>query len=105
MKKRCTNSACRKIFIADSVCPYCGKEYPRISPIAHEVYLINSGRSIALTVFAIRTLDKNLSLLEAKRMVENCPCIIGKEMTRKDAMSLCETLRKIGASAKIRQRA
>lgn len=32
MKKRCTNSACRKYFIADSVCPYCGKKYPRVHP-------------------------------------------------------------------------
>ena len=80
MKKRCTNSACRKIFTADSVCPYCGKEYPRIPSIAHEVYLINSGRRIGFTALAIRRFDKNLSLTEAKRMAENCPCVINKEM-------------------------
>ncbi len=102
MKKRCTNSACRKIFTADSACPYCGKEYPRISSIAHEVYLINSGRSIGVTALAIRRFDKNLSQPEAKRMAENCPCVIGKGMTQKDAMLLCEILRKVGASAKIR---
>lgn len=83
MKKRCTNSACRKIFTADSVCPYCGKEYPRIPSIAHEVYLINSGRRIGFTALAIRRFDKNLSLTEAKRMAENCPCVINKEMTQK----------------------
>lgn len=102
MKKRCTNSACRKFFTADSVCPYCGKEYPRIPSIAHEVYLINSGRRIGFTALAIRRFDKNLSLTEAKRMAENCPCVINKEMTQKDAMLLCEILRKGGASAKIR---
>lgn len=102
MKKRCTNSACRKIFTADSVCPYCGKEYPRIPSIAHEVYLINSGRSIGFTALAIRRFDKNLSLAEAKRKAEDCPCVISKEMTQKDAMLLCEILRKGGASAKIR---
>lgn len=102
MKKRCTNSACRKTFTADSVYPYCGKEYSRIPSIAHEVYLINSGRSIGFTALAIRRFDKNLSLTEAKRMAENCLCVISKEMTQKDAMLLCEILRKGGASAKIR---
>lgn len=32
MKKRCTNSACRKEFIlqpGSAVCPHCGKSYPR----------------------------------------------------------------------------
>ena len=33
MKKKCTNSKCRKTFsisIKTSSCPYCGKEYPRM---------------------------------------------------------------------------
>lgn len=102
MKKRCTNSACRKTFTADSVCPYCGKEYPRISSIDHEVYLLNGGRNKVRTILAIRTLDKSLSLLEMKKMVENCPCVIGKGMTQKDAMLWCRVLNEVGASAKIR---
>lgn len=65
MKKRCTNSACRKIFTADSVCPYCGKEYPRIPSIDHEVYLINVGKSKFRVAEAFRSLDKSTSLLEA----------------------------------------
>ena len=101
MKKRCTNSACRKTFAADSVCPYCGKEYPRIPSIDHEVYLVNSGRNKVRTIFAIRTLDKSLSLLEMKNMVENCPCVVGKRMTRKDAVLWCKVLCEDGASAKV----
>lgn len=34
MNKRCTNSACRKVFStlnADSGCPFCGKSYPQLS--------------------------------------------------------------------------
>lgn len=31
MKKRCTNSQCRRVFLVRSPsCPYCGKTYPRI---------------------------------------------------------------------------
>lgn len=77
MKKRCTNSACRKMFVADSVCPYCGKEYPRIPSVDHEVHLVNSGMNIVHTIFVIRSLDKDLSLFETRKMVQNCPCVIG----------------------------
>lgn len=102
MKKRCTNSACRKIFTADSVCPYCGKEYPRIPSIDHEVYLINVGKSKFRVVEAFRSLDKSTSLLEAGKKLSNCPCVIGKGMTREDAMLWCRVLGEAGAFAKIR---
>lgn len=101
MKKRCTNSACRKVFVVDSVCPYCGKEYPRLPSIDHEVFLVNSGKNKMLTIFAIHSLSKSLSLLEMKKMVENCPCVIGKGMTRKDAMLWCKVLSEAGANVKI----
>lgn len=47
MKKRCTNSSCRRIFSYQAaygltVCPYCGKEYPRIK--SSEYVLINGYR-------------------------------------------------------------
>lgn len=35
MKKRCTNSSCRKVFSVNPIirsCPHCGKEYPRMIP-------------------------------------------------------------------------
>jgi len=38
MKKRCTESSCRRIFTVTegsaAVCPHCGKSYPRLSPSA-----------------------------------------------------------------------
>lgn len=101
MKKRCTNSACRKIFVVDSVCPYCGKEYPRISTIEHDVYLVKCGGNKGRTIFAIRILNKNLSLVEAIKIVDNCPCIVGKGMMRKDAMLWCKVLSEAGALAEI----
>lgn len=101
MKKRCTNSACRKIFEVDSVCPYCGKEYPRIASIEHDVYLVKCGSNKVRTIFAIRILNKNLSLIEIKKIVDNCPCIVGKGMTGKDAMLWCKVLSEAGALAKM----
>ena len=105
MKKRCTNSACRKMFISDAICPYCGKEYPRIPSIGdYEVYLVNSGTDKAKTAFAIWHLDMNLRMLELLKMVENCPCVISKGLTRKEAMLWRKALHKVGASAKIQYR-
>ncbi|MBR5288450.1 MAG: hypothetical protein IKU34_07675 [Clostridia bacterium] len=37
MKKRCTNSSCRKVFSVNAFsgsCPYCAKTYPRLTPHA-----------------------------------------------------------------------
>lgn len=79
MKKRCTNSACRRIFEADSVCPYCGKKYPRISSIEHDVYLVNCGSNKVRTIFAIRGLNKNLSLIEMKKLSIIALASSGKE--------------------------
>ncbi len=101
MKKRCTNSACRKFFLPDSVCPFCGKKYPRIPSINHDVYLVDSGKKKIKTVCVIRNLDARLSLLEIKTLVDNCPCVIKKELPLKDAQLWYEELKKVGASAKI----
>lgn len=102
MKKRCTNSACRKMFISDAICPYCGREYPRIPSIGdYAVYLVNSGTNKVKTAFAIRNLDKSLSMHELRKMVENCPCVISKGLTRKEAMLWCKVLYEAGASARI----
>lgn len=101
MKKRCTNSACRKTFTVDSVCPYCGKEYPRIPSINHEVVLVKSGKNKVHTIFTIRCLDKSLSLSEMKKMVDNCPSVIGKGLTQKEASVWCKVLYEAGAEAKM----
>ena len=99
MKKRCTNSKCRRLFVAGPICPYCGKEYPRILSINHQVHLINMGKNKILTVMTIRDKNKESSLLDIRKMVENCPCVIGTGLSRKDAIMLCEELKRVGAHA------
>lgn len=101
MKKRCTNSACRKSFIADSVCPYCGKRYPRLPSLNYDVYLVDSGNRKFQTLKIFLELNKGISVLEGKRMVVNCPCIIGKGLPKKEAELWCNELLKVGAIAKI----
>lgn len=73
MKKRCTNSACRKLFILDTICPHCGKQYPRIpakrTPIVlAEIALSNIGPSRLKTLFVLHE-RFDMSLLEAKRCI------------------------------------
>ncbi len=46
MKKKCTNSKCRKIFtlwMGEKSCPYCGKEYPRAFDWSSKDYYVESG--------------------------------------------------------------
>lgn len=40
MKKRCTSSACRKVFRQGPVCPFCGKNYPRIKKVENKSELL-----------------------------------------------------------------
>lgn len=49
MKKKCTNSACRRVFSVAAAgllptCPYCGKAYPRLAA-THSVGVLLVGRN------------------------------------------------------------
>lgn len=107
MKKRCTNSACRKLFILGTICPHCGKQYPRIpakrTPIVlAEIALSNIGPSRLKTLFVLHE-RFDMSLLEAKRCVDNCPSIIATDIPLKEAEDLIGMFEKIGATACIRR--
>ncbi|MBR3358122.1 MAG: hypothetical protein IKG46_09900 [Solobacterium sp.] len=45
MKKRCTESTCRRVFVIRGripACPYCGRQYPRLTgPVTHWVLNIS----------------------------------------------------------------
>lgn len=111
MKKRCTNSSCRKLFTADSVCPYCGKEYPRI-PVDgrehpryfktfHEVRLNDYGSNKIAVIKELRELTR-MSLAEAKTMVESSPCIIWSSESEAEANEWLDRLSKAGASVSLK---
>ena len=48
MKKKCTDSGCRKVFTYDKnalvVCPFCGKEYPRLGNYSAKFYVVIDGK-------------------------------------------------------------
>ena len=111
MKKRCTNSSCRKLFTADSVCPYCGKEYPRI-PVDgrehpryfktfHEVRLNDYGNNKIAVIKELRELTR-MSLAEAKYAVESAPCLIWTDESAVVANEWFERLSKAGASVSLK---
>ena len=57
MKKRCTNSQCRRVFLVRSQsCPYCGKTYPRIQ--------ISSDKTIT-PAKPSRPLSRHMALLQS----------------------------------------
>lgn len=92
MKKRCTNSACRRLFISDAVCPYCGKQYPRITArkkpiVLAEILLTDFGPSKIKTVFVLHE-RLEMNLLDAKRCIDTCPSIIATDIPLKEAEDL-----------------
>lgn len=63
MKKRCTNSQCRRVFLVRSQsCPYCGKTYPRL--------LISSGEAITPPE-PKRPLSRHMALLQSDIAILN----------------------------------
>ena len=68
--KRCTNSACRRYFREDVVCPYCGKEYPRFRSSDWDLVLENIGQNKIKVIRACREV-RPLGLREAKALVDS----------------------------------
>ena len=106
MKKRCTNSACRKLFVTDTSCPYCGKRYPRIAArkmpvVLVDILLKNIGPSKLKTVFVLHE-RFDMSLLEAKQCADTCPSVIATAIPVTEAEDLIGVLEKTGATASIR---
>ena len=101
MKKRCTNSACRKLFVVDDICPHCGKKYPRLPSAGHDVVLVESGEEKMWLIWTLRKLNGKLSLKECKKMMESCPCVIASGLSRKETLRWCREIHKTGAVAKI----
>ena len=105
MKKRCTNSACRKLFVADVVCPHCGKKYPRIKRKQRDVglfdvQLISCGfRKFA--VFSVLYRHCNMRVEEAKGQVNACPTFVATGVPMEEAKRLASLLEEVGATVNV----
>ena len=106
MKKRCTNSSCRKVFRTEyRKCPHCGKEYPRASIDVDDfrrfgVVLTCLGPSLLRMVRAIHTYT-GLSLKDAKACMDNYPSVVSTGITLLQAEALKAEIRAAGGDAMI----
>ena len=103
MRKKCTNSSCRRMFSAKAEnkvsCPYCGREYPRLLPGSDRtVVLWNSGYSKLGVIKVVRKYT-GLGLRDAKKLVDSAPSIVKTGLTSLQAQQICKELREAGATA------
>lgn len=111
MKKRCTNSSCRKSFVANSICPYCAKKYPRISTAEIiraekstssyvDIILTAHGPSRIKVVLALGRI-LNIDLREAKRYTDSHPIPIALNIPVSQAKEMAHVLEEAGATTNI----
>lgn len=104
MKKRCTNSACRKIFAVNSVCPHCGKEYPRLPAvrIRLDVVLISFTTPRIITLKRLHDIT-GMSINESKAVIWGETSIIRKGVSEEEGKALKKRLKAVGVIAEIRK--
>lgn len=110
MRKKCTNSSCRRSFTVEAVnkvsCPYCGRVYPRIHPAPGatrlqtnwSVVLFSTAERKLPTIKTIRALT-GLGLKAAKSLVDNAPSVVRTGLSCTEAFRMDRELKKTGASA------
>ena len=115
MKKRCTASNCRRLFdtavIVDNKCPYCGKEYPRITQ--GNIHSKNSMIRYALILESIGKQDPFLAawfvskttgwdLLRSKDVLKHLPATLAEGLTQDSAVRKKTILEKAGYTVKLK---
>ena len=110
MRKKCTNSSCRRMFTVEPVnkasCPYCGRVYPRIPPAPAtgsvqtnwSVVLYSTSQRKLPTIKVARMLT-GLGLKDAKAVVDNAPSIVRTGLSITEASWMERVLEETGASA------
>ena len=104
MKKRCTNSSCRKVFRVETrSCPYCGKQYPRQIPAFDKRDQFAVVLTDWETYAVIRAMRKHtgMSLLDAKTITDNIPGQVCTGIRRSQAEALKAEIRDAGGDAMI----
>lgn len=103
MKKRCTNSSCRKVFRVEThSCPYCEKQYPRVNPVndRYMVVLTYVGPNKLSVIKVIRSIT-TLGLRDAKNLAEHTPSLVSDGFTRSMAEAVKSHFRFAGGDAMI----
>ena len=104
--KRCTNSSCRKVFkVENTTCPYCGKQYPRQTPVLDKngrfaVVLTHWGISKLAVIKAMRK-HTSLGLRDAKTITDNIPSLVSQGIRCHQADALKADIRAAGGDVMI----
>ena len=124
MKKRCTNSACRKEFTLQpgtAMCPHCGKRYPRHFSVPHQWKDVRPHRAGKTAMVKNRTFavvltgwqgTNRLSIVRFIREQNGCglrdaiaatkrPTVIGRQMRWETAEALALGLEREGGTVAI----
>ncbi len=106
MRKKCTNSSCRRVFSVNAEsaasCPFCGREYPRLTSDADTVVLQEPGAS-KLSVIKVVRKHTGLGLKDSKKLVDFAPSIVKTGLTVLQAREICRELREAGATAEAKK--
>ena len=105
MKKRCTNSSCRKVFRVDShECPYCGKQYPRVNPGAdkYAVVLTYIGAASSVRIImAAKPYTGRPDLNKWRMLNRNIPSLVVTNLTHQQAKACRVAIRAAGGDAMV----
>lgn len=92
MKKKCTNSSCRRTFFYRAAwnrisCPYCGKEYPRLGSTSSRYLIFDRGSGKYTDLSAIETFRLEGQKVKAVKyfrdMMPDCSLIEAVRMIRR----------------------
>lgn len=101
MKKRCTNSSCRKTFTVteSAACPHCGQVYPRLFT-SRDLILTGFGSKKLATAMAIKKMT-NLDPKSVAKLVEHVPVVLVRNLPAAQSRQWQERLTAAGADFRI----
>jgi len=67
----------------------------------YKVTLVNAGAEKIKVIKALRTINQNLGLKEAKDMVDNAPSVVSENAKKEEAENMVKLLKEAGAEVKM----
>lgn len=114
MKKQCTASKCRRVFdtavIVDKKCPYCGKEYPRITldnfhtqngMFHYTLILKSTGNQSQLYAAWVIGKVTGWDLLASRDTLTHLPAVLSEGLSRDSAALKKNILEKAGCTVRL----
>ena len=105
--KRCTNSACRRVFrVEQAACPYCEKKYPALASAVersrrYAVILRRVPADAMLEVIGELSFRSGLPHRQIIEVVGQTPSLVGARYSQYHADIIRHTIRKAGGEAEV----